>query len=50
MEDVSNKNDPIKDWVKLAVSRARITDWPAVFWLNENRAHDAQLIKKYISF
>ena len=44
------KNDPIKDWVKLAVSRARITDWPAVFWLNENRAHDAQLIKKVHKF
>ena len=44
------KNDPIKDWVKLAVSRARITDWPAVFWLNENRAHDAELIKKVHKF
>ena len=44
------KNDPIKDWVKLAVNRARITDWPAVFWLNENRAHDAQLIKKVHKF
>ena len=44
------KNDPIKDWVKLAVSRARITDWPAVFWLNENRAHDAELIKKVHRF
>jgi len=40
------KDDPIRDWVKLAVSRAQITGWPAIFWLNENRAHDAQLIKK----
>ena len=37
---------PIQDWVKLAVSRARATGWPAVFWLNEDRAHDAELIKK----
>jgi len=44
------KDDPIKDWVKLAVSRAQITSWPAVFWLNENRAHDAQLIKKVHKF
>tara|TARA_B100001093_G_scaffold331603_1_gene316620 strand:+ start:26486 stop:28714 length:2229 start_codon:yes stop_codon:yes gene_type:complete len=44
------KYDPIKDWVKLAVSRAQITGWPAVFWLNENRAHDAQLIKKVYKF
>jgi isocitrate dehydrogenase len=40
------KDEPIKDWVKLAVSRARATGWPAVFWLDESRAHDAQLIKK----
>ena len=40
------KDDPIKDWVKLAVKRAKATNWPAVFWLNENRAHDAELIKK----
>ena len=44
------KDDPIKDWVKLAVSRAKITAWPAVFWLNENRAHDSQLIKKVNQF
>jgi isocitrate dehydrogenase len=40
------KDLPIQDWVKLAVSRARLSDTPVVFWLNENRAHDAQLIKK----
>ena len=40
------KDAPVQDWVKLAVSRAKATGWPAVFWLNENRAHDAQLIKK----
>ncbi|MBM1107532.1 NADP-dependent isocitrate dehydrogenase [Aurantibacter crassamenti] len=40
------KDGPIEDWVKLAVSRARASDTPAVFWLDENRAHDAELIKK----
>ncbi len=40
------KDAPIQDWVKLAVSRARDTGWPTVFWLDENRAHDSQLIKK----
>lgn len=40
------KDEPIKDWVKLAVNRARATNWPTVFWLDENRAHDAELIKK----
>jgi isocitrate dehydrogenase len=40
------KDAPIQDWVKLAVSRARATNTPAVFWLDEDRAHDAQLIKK----
>ncbi|NVJ49438.1 MAG: NADP-dependent isocitrate dehydrogenase [Gammaproteobacteria bacterium] len=40
------KDEPIKDWVKLAVNRARATGNPAVFWLDENRAHDAQLIQK----
>ncbi|MFM9367763.1 NADP-dependent isocitrate dehydrogenase [Streptomyces sp. Da 82-17] len=40
------KDAPIKDWVKLAVTRARATGDPAVFWLDENRAHDAQLIAK----
>ncbi|MGW1495395.1 NADP-dependent isocitrate dehydrogenase [Streptomyces sp. NPDC002402] len=40
------KDLPIQDWVKLAVTRARATGAPAVFWLDESRAHDAQLIKK----
>jgi isocitrate dehydrogenase len=40
------KDLPIQDWVKLAVTRARATGDPAVFWLDENRAHDAQLIAK----
>lgn len=40
------KDAPIRDWVKLAVSRARATGAPAVFWLDESRAHDAQLIAK----
>jgi isocitrate dehydrogenase len=40
------KDLPIRDWVKLAVSRARMTGQPAVFWLDENRAHDANLISK----
>ena len=40
------KDLPIQDWVKLAVTRARATGDPAVFWLDENRAHDAVLIEK----
>ena len=40
------KDEPIQDWVKLAVRRARITNTPAVFWLDAKRAHDAQLIAK----
>ena len=40
------KDAPIQDWVKLAVSRARLSGTPAVFWLDPNRAHDAQVIKK----
>jgi isocitrate dehydrogenase len=40
------KDAPVQDWVKLAVNRARATGVPAVFWLDANRAHDAQLIKK----
>ncbi len=40
------KDLPIQDWVKLAVSRARATSVPTIFWLDENRAHDAQLIQK----
>jgi isocitrate dehydrogenase len=40
------KDAPIQDWVKLAVNRARLSKTPAVFWLDKNRAHDAQLIAK----
>jgi len=40
------KDTPIQDWVKLAVTRAKATGAPAVFWLNKDRAHDAELIKK----
>ena len=40
------KDAPIQDWVKLAVSRARLSNTPAVFWLDANRAHDAQMIAK----
>ncbi len=40
------KDAPIQDWVKLAVTRARATGAPAVFWLDKTRAHDAELIKK----
>jgi len=40
------KDAPIQDWVKLAITRAKATGWPAVFWLNSERAHDAELIKK----
>lgn len=40
------KDAPIQDWIKLAVSRAKATGEPAVFWLDANRAHDASLIKK----
>ncbi len=40
------KDAPIQDWVKLAVTRSRLSDTPVIFWLDENRAHDAQMIKK----
>ena len=40
------KDAPIRDWVKLAVTRARLSNTPAVFWLDKNRAHDAELISK----
>ena len=40
------KDAPIQDWIKLAVTRARLSNTPAIFWLDENRAHDAQMIKK----
>ena len=44
------KDAPIQDWVKLAVGRAHATNLPAIFWLDENRAHDAELIKKVNSY
>ncbi len=44
------KDAPIRDWVRLAVSRARATGSPAVFWLDENRAHDANLIQKVTQY
>lgn len=40
------KDAPIQDWVKLAVTRARLSNTPAIFWLDENRAHDREMIKK----
>ena len=40
------KDAPIQDWIKLAITRARASQTPAVFWLDKNRAHDAELIKK----
>ena len=40
------KDAPIQDWVKLAVNRAKATELPAIFWLDKNRAHDAQIINK----
>jgi isocitrate dehydrogenase len=44
------KDAPIKDWVQLAVRRARATGAPAVFWLDETRAHDAEVLKKVRSY
>ncbi|MBE3667380.1 isocitrate dehydrogenase (NADP(+)) [Vibrio navarrensis] len=44
------KDAPIQDWVKLAVTRARATGVPAVFWLDQARAHDAELIKKVTTY
>lgn len=44
------KDAPIRDWVKLAVTRATASQTPAVFWLDENRAHDAELIKKVTTY
>ena len=40
------KDIPIKDWIKLAVQRAKLTKLPAIFWLDKNRAHDTEMIKK----
>lgn len=44
------KDAPIQDWVKLAVNRARLSKTPAVFWLDEKRAHDREIIKKVSSY
>ena len=44
------KDAPIQDWVKLAVNRAKASQMPAVFWLDENRAHDTELIKKVTTY
>ncbi|CAB4626917.1 unannotated protein [freshwater metagenome] len=44
------KDEPIRDWVKLAVTRARATGVPAIFWLDEGRAHDAQVITKVLQY
>ncbi|GAA6168859.1 NADP-dependent isocitrate dehydrogenase [Sessilibacter corallicola] len=44
------KDAPIRDWVKLAVTRSRLSNTPAIFWLDEERAHDAQLIKKVTEY
>ena len=44
------KDAPIQDWIKLAVNRARATGTPAVFWLDKNRAHDTELIKKVTTY
>lgn len=44
------KDAPIQDWIKLAITRARATNTPAVFWLDKNRAHDSELIKKVKSY
>jgi isocitrate dehydrogenase len=44
------KDAPIQDWVKLAVNRARLSNTPAIFWLDENRAHDREVIKKVTTY
>lgn len=44
------KDAPIKDWVKLAVTRAKATKQPAIFWLDKNRAHDAEIIQKVTTY
>lgn len=44
------KDAPIQDWVKLAVNRARLSNTPAVFWLDDKRAHDRELIKKVTTY
>lgn len=44
------KDAPIRDWVKLAVTRSRLSGMPAIFWLDDERAHDAQLIEKVTTY
>ena len=44
------KDAPIQDWVKLAVTRARLSNTPAIFWLDRNRGHDAQIIDKVVKY
>jgi isocitrate dehydrogenase len=44
------KDAPIQDWVKLAVTRARATGYPAVFWLNDERGHDTEIINKVLKY
>lgn len=44
------KDAPIQDWVKLAVNRARLSDTPAIFWLDKDRAHDREIIKKVAKY
>ncbi|RXR19394.1 NADP-dependent isocitrate dehydrogenase [Flavobacterium amnicola] len=44
------KDAPIQDWVKLAVNRARLSDTPAIFWLDKDRAHDREIIKKVAQY
>ena len=44
------KDAPIQDWVKLAVNRARLSDTPALFWLDKDRAHDREIIKKVVKY
>lgn len=44
------KDEAVRDWVKLAVNRARLSETPAIFWLDENRAHDRELIKKVSAY
>ena len=46
LSNVPTKDAPIQDWVKLAVKRARLSDTPAIFWLDKGRAHDSEIIKK----
>ena len=50
LKGISTEDEPIRDWVRLAVTRARATGDPAVFWLDEARAHDANLIAKVTEY